>query len=417
MLVCKLNTNTQRFSLNGSLCLELPKLLSLPKQKRLQGMTCMSVVTSGPAWLCWSGGCFGETSAVVLSMWSCLLAPWCSQQGLHLKPKIYFCSAVDRAVLPGRQLLTSQQVSQESGLQARQWPGDAVCCDTVSSKSPFLFPAVLPGTISPSPAQNTRKPILFLDPWRSDGSIQPHYTTLLMKLLSAINFQQYLLWYLEKDVLAIITLLSSFCISHTLTCAGHHCQGKNCILALIQKGTMSLCGSQVPTLKWAVKFSLGVLDIQEQLHRWWELGLDIWSSAQQHYGLGVDWTWWWWIGLADRLEGWLPVMRWAEVSQVCGWLVSKAHLHLNLFFLWKGCFIQHQQKSCWIFAQGGNGLDLAAVGIIKVCITKASSRQSDFFHGAILQFSDYVNIHGFFSRQQIIAPGGSVQLYHFCRLS
>lgn len=216
MLVCKLNTNTQRFSLNGSLCLELPKLLSLPKQKRLQGMTCMSVVTSGPAWLCWSGGCFGETSAVVLSMWSCLLAPWCSQQGLHLKPKIYFCSAVDRAVLPGRQLLTSQQVSQESGLQARQWPGDAVCCDTVSSKSPFLFPAVLPGTISPSPAQNTRKPILFLDPWRSDGSIQPHYTTLLMKLLSAINFQQYLLWYLEKDVLAIITLLSSFCISHAL---------------------------------------------------------------------------------------------------------------------------------------------------------------------------------------------------------
>lgn len=316
MLVCKLNTNTQRFSLNGSLCLELPKLLSLPKQKRLQGMTCMSVVTSGPAWLCWSGGCFGETSAVVLSMWSCLLAPWCSQQGLHLKPKIYFCSAVDRAVLPGRQLLTSQQVSQESGLQARQWPGDAVCCDTVSSKSPFLFPAVLPGTISPSPAQYTRKPILFLDPWRSDGSIQPHYTTLLMKLLSAINFQQYLLWYLEKDVLAIITLLSSFCISHTLTCAGHHCQGKNCILALIQKGTMSLCGSQVPTLRWAVKFSLGVLDIQEQLHRWWELGLVIWSSAQRHYGLGVDWTWWWWMeswqtGWKDGCQ-WCFGQRWAR---------------------------------------------------------------------------------------------------------
>lgn len=316
MLVCKLNTNTQRFSLNGSLCLELPKLLSLQKQKRLQGMTCMSVVTSGPAWLCWSGGCFGETSAVVLSMWSCLLAPWCSQQGLHLKPKIYFCSAVDRAVLPGRQLLTSQQVSQESGLQARQWPGDAVCCDTVSSKSPFLFPAVLPGTISPSPAQYTRKPILFLDPWRSDGSIQPHYTTLLMKLLSAINFQQYLLWYLEKDVLAIITLLSSFCISHTLTCAGHHCQGKNCILALIQKGTMSLCGSQVPTLRWAVKFSLGVLDIQEQLHRWWELGLVIWSSAQRHYGLGVDWTWWWWMeswqtGWKDGCQ-WCFGQRWAR---------------------------------------------------------------------------------------------------------
>lgn len=316
MLVCKLNTNTQSFSLNGSLCLELPKLLSLPKQKRLQGMTCMSVVTSGPAWLCWSGGCFGETSAVVLSMWSCLLAPWCSQQGLHLKPKIYFCSAVDRAVLPGRQLLTSQQVSQESGLQARQWPGDAVCCDTVSSKSPFLFPAVLPGTISPSPAQYTRKPILFLDPWRSDGSIQPHYTTLLMKLLSAINFQQYLLWYLEKDVLAIITLLSSFCISHTLTCAGHHCQGKNCILALIQKGTMSLCGSQVPTLRWAVKFSLGVLDIQEQLHRWWELGLVIWSSAQRHYGLGVDWTWWWWMeswqtGWKDGCQ-WCFGQRWAR---------------------------------------------------------------------------------------------------------
>lgn len=316
MLVCKLNTNTQSFSLNGSLCLELPKLLSLQKQKRLQGMTCMSVVTSGPAWLCWSGGCFGETSAVVLSMWSCLLAPWCSQQGLHLKPKIYFCSAVDRAVLPGRQLLTSQQVSQESGLQARQWPGDAVCCDTVSSKSPFLFPAVLPGTISPSPAQYTRKPILFLDPWRSDGSIQPHYTTLLMKLLSAINFQQYLLWYLEKDVLAIITLLSSFCISHTLTCAGHHCQGKNCILALIQKGTMSLCGSQVPTLRWAVKFSLGVLDIQEQLHRWWELGLVIWSSAQRHYGLGVDWTWWWWMeswqtGWKDGCQ-WCFGQRWAR---------------------------------------------------------------------------------------------------------
>lgn len=340
MLVCKLNTNTQRFSLNGSLCSELPKLLSLPKQKRLQGMTCMSVVTSGPAWLCWSGGCFGETSAVVLSMWSCLLAPWCSQQGLHLKPKIYFCSAVDRAVQPGRQLLTSQQVSQESGLQARQWPGDAVCCDTVSSKSPFLFPAVLPGTISPSPAQYTRKPILFLDPWRSDGSIQPHYTTLLMKLLSAINFQQYLLWYLEKDVLAIITLLSSFCISHTLTCAGHHCQGKNCILALIQKGTMSLCGSQVPTLRWAVKFSLGVLDIQEQLHRWWELGLVIWSSAQRHYGLGVDWTWWWWMeswqtGWKDGCQ-WCFGQRWAR--SVGDWYPRHIFTWICFFFFVKGLF-------------------------------------------------------------------------------
>lgn len=180
---------------------------------------------------------------------------------------------------------------------------------------------------------------------------------------------------------------------------------------------MPLCGNQVPSLRWAVKFSLGALDIQEQFHKWWELGLDIQSSACQT-GLGVDWSWWWWM------ESWQ--IRWRDGCQWCfgqRWATSVDNWYPRLiltwicFFVWKGYFIQHRQKSYWILAQGGNGLDLAAVEIIKVCITKAFSWQSDFFHGSMLQFSDYVNIHVFFSRQQIIFPGGSVQLYHFCRLS
>lgn len=77
----------------------------------------------------------------------------------------------------------------------------------------------------------------------------------------------------------------------------------------------------------------------------------------------------------------------------------------------------HQQKSFWLFARGEKGLDLAAAGIVKVCITKASSKQSDFLHGAILQLSDYINNHVFFSRQHVMAPGGAVQLYNLYKLS
>lgn len=123
----------------------------------------------------------------------------------------------------------------------------------------------------------------------------------------------------------------------------------------------------------------------------------------------------WW----NSLEGSLPVMLWAEVSQVCGGLVLKAPPGPNLYVFverQESCFIQHQQKSCWIFSQGEKGLDLAAVGVVKVCVTKASSRQSDFLYGAILQFSDYINNHVFFSRQQVMAPGGAVQLYNLYKL-
>lgn len=77
----------------------------------------------------------------------------------------------------------------------------------------------------------------------------------------------------------------------------------------------------------------------------------------------------------------------------------------------------HQQKSCWIFARGEKGLDLAAAGIVKARITKASFRQSGFLHGATLQLSDYINNHVFLSRPQVMAPGGAVQLYNLYKLS
>jgi len=72
---------------------------------------------------------------------------------------------------------------------------------------------------------------------------------------------------------------------------------------------------------------------------------------------------------------------------------------------------------CRNLAQGEKGLDLAAAGIAKAYITKASSRHSDFLHGAILQLTDYINNRVFFSRQQVMAPGGAVQLYNLYKLS
>lgn len=89
---------------------------------------------------------------------------------------------------------------------------------------------------------------------------------------------------------------------------------------------------------------------------------------------------------------------------------------LHLVRRQEGCFMPNQQKSCWIFTQRGKGLDLAAVGIVKVCITMASFKRSDFLHGAVLQLTDFINNHVFFSRHQVMAPGGVVQLYDLYKL-
>lgn len=72
------------------------------------------------------------------------------RQGLRLKPKSYFLSAVDGAVT-AKQMVPDLPagIPGESSLQAQQLPEAAICCDTVSSKSPSPAPA-LPGTISPS---------------------------------------------------------------------------------------------------------------------------------------------------------------------------------------------------------------------------------------------------------------------------
>lgn len=117
------------------------------------------------------------------------------QQGLRLKPRSYFWSAVDRAAAAEQTAPDLPAgIPGESGLQAQQLPEAAMCCDTVSSKSPSPAPAAaLPGTISPSPTRRTRKPILFVDPRRLDGSIRPRYAALLMKLLRIIKLEQYLL--------------------------------------------------------------------------------------------------------------------------------------------------------------------------------------------------------------------------------
>lgn len=78
---------------------------------------------------------------------------------------------------------------------------------------------------------------------------------------------------------------------------------------------------------------------------------------------------------------------------------------ISMFFvkMQERCFMPHQQKSSWIFALGEKGLDLAAVGFVQVCITKASFRQSNFLCRAILLPSDYINNHVFFSRLQVKA--------------
>lgn len=88
------------------------------------------------------------------------------RQGLRLKPKSYFWSAVDRAVTAKQKAPDLPAgIPGERGLQAQQLSEAAVCRDTVSSKSPLPSPgSTLPGTISPSPTRRTRKPILFVDP-------------------------------------------------------------------------------------------------------------------------------------------------------------------------------------------------------------------------------------------------------------
>ena len=63
------------------------------------------------------------------------------RQGLRLKPKSYFQSAVDRAVAAKQTAPDLPAgIPGESSLQAQQLSEAAICCDTVSSKSPLPSP-------------------------------------------------------------------------------------------------------------------------------------------------------------------------------------------------------------------------------------------------------------------------------------